>query len=854
MDKIFLTLLNMSINATYIAIAVILLRLILKKSPRWIHCLLWAFVGIRLVFPNVFESRLSVIPSTEPIPIDTVEFTAPPINNEGIYFNQQDIPTTPIDITAAVDNAGSSQILTVTHIASIIWIVGIILLLAYTVISYLRLNNRVKINMEISRNVYICDEISSPFILGVFKPQIFIPSSMGEDERESVLLHERAHIRRFDHLWKPIAYLLLSVYWYNPILWLAYVLLCRDIELACDESVIKNLSAEDKKKYSTVLLNASCERRLIAACPLAFGEVGVKSRIKSILNYKKPGFWIILLSLIVCIAVSVFLLTDPKKEESEENGFEGIEDITYFSELDDTSLKLIEADLYSENPTVKIEVTTSNEKTLIFGEEFHVYRYLDGEWINCSRTDDTIWTLLAFFASHNQVMRHTYSLRMHDLSNVGRYKFVTDFLIDKEGPDKDGKFPEYEIGFEFTLTKVVELIKPSKLFYDFTEGLTLTYKSSPDPITPAITLNRLNNTYMFTHSAFSSYIDIGEYKLYINRLELDSYDMTRHYVLDRVENGFAFNEALSSSIPKYSYKAGEPAQTPVPDGAVFEGEFSTSFVSMIYDDIWFDGDGDGIDEYYSISVGYTSGLFSFILHLSEGDYKTSATFYTDCADLRFSTSEENGLCINTIEENGVITTLDVIFDGERISIPQMDNENPQTVQTVIESYATVKEIHDDYIVVTEGDNGHIHTNDATLESKTEFIFYVYNPNDFRVGYDVIIYHDGIFDNDTELPSAVPSHVKVVNIAEDDKPNTVKVNHGYIEEVSDEGFYIIVNKGEGGYIHTNDSSLAQETRFKFSTLNFDLDFSVGDKVSIAHTGEFVMDGIPCGTPLSIDIIS
>ena len=266
MEKVFLTLLNMSINATYIALAVILIRLILKRAPRWIHCLLWVFVGIRLVFPNVLESNLSVIPSSEPIQIDAVESAAPTTVDGVQYFNQFGNPVIPSDITPIVENTNTPNPWTVTHIASVVWIVGIIALILYAVISYFRLKHRVRIKAELSKNVYVCDDISSPFILGVFKPVIYIPSSMGVDERESVLLHERAHIRRFDHIWKPLAYLLLSVYWFNPVLWISYAILCRDIELACDESVIKNLTVEEKKKYSTVLLNASCERRLISAC------------------------------------------------------------------------------------------------------------------------------------------------------------------------------------------------------------------------------------------------------------------------------------------------------------------------------------------------------------------------------------------------------------------------------------------------------------------------------------------------------------------------------------------------------------------------------------------------------------
>ena len=310
MEALFLKLFNMSVTASWIVLAVIILRPLLKKAPKAVTVFLWGLVGIRLICPFSFESVLSLIPSGEILPNDILTTKTPAIDSGISYFNQAVNPVINNSLAPVVgDSVNPMQV--VAFIAAVIWIIGIATMLIYAVISYIRIYRQVREGVRQDGNIYVCDRISAPFILGVFRPKIYLPSSIDKQDAEYVIAHERAHLKRRDHLIKPFGFLLLTVYWFNPVIWIAYILLCRDIELACDERVINELGDQAKKPYSSALINCSMPRRSVAACPLAFGEVGVKSRIKSVLNYKKPAFWIIAAALALCVILPVVFLTNP---------------------------------------------------------------------------------------------------------------------------------------------------------------------------------------------------------------------------------------------------------------------------------------------------------------------------------------------------------------------------------------------------------------------------------------------------------------------------------------------------------------------------------------------------------------
>jgi len=311
MSEIFLKIINMSISASYIVLAVLLLRLLLKKVPKWITVVLWSIVAVRLVCPFSIESARSLIPSSEVVSPDIMMDRTPEINTGIPFVNRVVNPVISGSFTPDPGTSANPLQLWIPTFA-LIWIVGMVALLIYTVISYAKVKRKIGTAVLLRDNIYQSENVVSPFVLGIIKPKIYLPFDMNEKDMAYVVAHETAHIRRKDHLWKPLGFLLLTLHWFNPLMWLGYVLLCRDIELACDEKVIGELDRDARADYSQALLSCSVNRRMIAACPLAFGEVGVKDRIKSVLNYKKPAFWIIIIAVAACVVVAVCFLTNPQ--------------------------------------------------------------------------------------------------------------------------------------------------------------------------------------------------------------------------------------------------------------------------------------------------------------------------------------------------------------------------------------------------------------------------------------------------------------------------------------------------------------------------------------------------------------
>ena len=364
MGGVFSKVLNMSIAASWLILAVIVLRLLLRKAPKWIRCILWGIVAVRLICPVSFESTLSLVPNAEDINSAMVRFSGEsmaagggptivsPIEIDGgasmdarsdgivggasmdarsdgivggasMDIRSDDIDSgVPVSVRPDGTAAGGHSLAAESRAnlpylwmetGGILWIIGLGCLLGYALIGYLRLRGSVSEAILLRDNIWIGDRVASPFILGMFRPRIYLSSSAEESQMGYMLAHEQAHIRRGDHWWKLLGYLLLAVYWFNPLSWVAYILLSRDMELACDEKVIRGLDEAEKKSYLFALLNCSTQRRMVLACPPAFGEVGVKQRVNAVLDYKKPGFWMVLVSVFVCLIVAVcFLTTSPK--------------------------------------------------------------------------------------------------------------------------------------------------------------------------------------------------------------------------------------------------------------------------------------------------------------------------------------------------------------------------------------------------------------------------------------------------------------------------------------------------------------------------------------------------------------
>ena len=349
MAAVFLKLLNLSISASWLVLAVLVLRLVSKRSPKWMNVLLWGIVALRLVLPFSVESALSLIPSAETVSPAVVQFDPAPTITSGVSIIDNAVNPSLSEHFAAVPTMSVNPLYVWTEIAGWVWLIGLGTMLLYALVSYLRLRRRVRVSLPVQDHIYLCDAISSPFILGVVKPHIYLPSGLDEVQRQNVLSHEQAHLARRDHWWKPLGFALLAVYWFNPVLWLAYALLCRDIELACDERVIRTMDESAVKTYSTVLLACSMPRKAVITCPLAFGEVGVKERVKNALRYKKPAFWVVAASVAVCVVVAVCFLTNPPTD-TDAAGLIGFhrERVTYADVTDENGAQPSNVQLTAE--------------------------------------------------------------------------------------------------------------------------------------------------------------------------------------------------------------------------------------------------------------------------------------------------------------------------------------------------------------------------------------------------------------------------------------------------------------------------------------------------------------------------
>ena len=309
MAALFEKLLSMSAAAGWMVLAVVALRLALCRAPKWTRCWLWALVGVRLVLPVSLKSPLSLVPRS-PVEVGAVLPEAPAALPQQLPQGVGGYPA------AAADAPAADPELTV--VLSWLWLAGVLLLLGYALLSVIRLRRRVAEAVLLEGRVWQCDRVDTPFILGVLRPKIYLPSDLPPAALEPVLAHESAHLARRDHWWKPLGFLLLAVYWFHPLVWLAYGLFCRDLELACDERVVRRLDGAGRKAYSQALLTCSAERRVLAACPLAFGEGNVKGRIRAALRYRKPAFWLVLAAAAACIVAAVCFLTDPVRHPTLE--------------------------------------------------------------------------------------------------------------------------------------------------------------------------------------------------------------------------------------------------------------------------------------------------------------------------------------------------------------------------------------------------------------------------------------------------------------------------------------------------------------------------------------------------------
>ncbi len=411
MSTVFLKILNMSISASWMVLAVLILRLLLKKAPKWIGVLLWGIVAIRLICPFSIESAISLIPSAETVSPEIMMDWTPEIST-GI--DPLDKVVNPI-ITgsfAPKPYASANPLQILIPVFGNLWLLGIFVMMTYSAVSFLLLRRKVSAAVLLRDNIFQSERVLSPFVLGLIKPKIYLPFQINEQDMEQVIAHEKAHIRRKDHWWKPLGFLILTLHWFNPLMWLGYALLCRDIELACDEKVIKDLDADQKADYSQALLNCSVNRTAIAACPLAFGEVGVKGRVRSVLNYKKPAFWLLVIAIVATVAVAVCFLTNPsprRLKNIEWNDWDTVthtntavliseggkghyvgsvkkEDLEalYNIKISDKELSLDRGEDRDKSHTIILGIATDSSQITSYNHGIHIHFYADfsAVWVN----------------------------------------------------------------------------------------------------------------------------------------------------------------------------------------------------------------------------------------------------------------------------------------------------------------------------------------------------------------------------------------------------------------------------------------------------------------------------------------
>ena len=431
MADIFLKILNMSISAGWLVLAVLVLRVILKKAPKWINSVLWGIVGLRLIMPISFESVLSLIPSAETV---SKEPNSPrPYFESGVIVVDNQVNDYLKDHYFEGVTRPTGYFIDVTTVLAVVWFIGIIALLIYALVSYIRLKNTVATAVLLRENIYQCEKVSTPFVLGIIKPWIYLPFNITKDCAEYVIAHERAHIKRKDHLWKPLGFLLLTLHWFNPLMWLGYVLLCRDIELACDEKVVKEFSNDQKADYSQALLSCSVNRKIIAACPLAFGEVGVKNRVKSVLSYKRPAIWLMAVAVIVSIAVAVCFLTNPKTKKRQSDNYTIYCNVVG-AECDNIVFEYIYGTLNKDYPYICVNWTNNTEDELCFGNEFAIYK--DGKLYEPK--EEIFFDLLLYSVKSGKSKSENYALSSYELKPNESYVLEKSFYL-KSNPDRKYK-------------------------------------------------------------------------------------------------------------------------------------------------------------------------------------------------------------------------------------------------------------------------------------------------------------------------------------------------------------------------------------------------------------------------------
>lgn len=592
MTELFIKIINMSLSPVWLIGVVILFRLFFHRAPKWLNPVLWGLVGLRLLLPFSIESAFSLIPSAEVISPQIMYEQTPTIHSGIAVLNNTVNPV--IGEAFAPQPGDSANPLQIWLPAlAVIWLCGTLIMLFYAAVSYVRLRRQVRTAVLFRDNIYLSEAVSTPFVLGLIRPRILLPQYLADEgctfsasdipsyAVDHVIAHEQAHLRRHDHWWKPLAFLLLSIHWFNPAIWLANILFCRDIELACDEQVIRNMDAAHRADYSQALLSLSVPHCRIAACPLAFGEAGVKARVKNVLHYRKPAFWVILAAVAACILTAVCFLTDPSPispaSEAQTSFSDGsaVAWIDYFYSDDMPWGGQAEIN-FPEFPGVTfrwdpghVEAVTENEITPLFSgmPVWNVY-FTDLTGDGLPELCATVSFGSGLIDERIEVYDYAHG-QLYELASRGNYDYVLS-LEENQLTVTEYRYGNHEI---VTAVGTPEIQNGILVLASRTEMDTLTMSgtyvfdgsdSSDADISSESTLTlKQDGTFYLSFSPLSSYLGHGLYTINQNHLTLHTEDGKYTYVFDMVGGSLVFDAVASSE---------ETFLSGMYDGAVFAPE------------------------------------------------------------------------------------------------------------------------------------------------------------------------------------------------------------------------------------------------------------------------------------------
>ena len=634
MSELFLKIVNMSISASWVVIAVLTLRFCLKKAPKWVNVLLWGIVAARMVFPFSIESVLSLIPSAETISPTIMMEQSPSVQTGVPALNHVINPVISSSFTPAPGASANPLQIWIPVLAGI-WLFGIAALFLYSAVSYWRLRRKVCEAVILRGNIYQSEKVCTPFVLGIIKPKIYLPYHMDSREMDHVIAHEQTHIRRKDHWWKPLGFLLLTIHWFNPLMWLSYILLCRDIELACDEKVIREMGNEQRADYTQALVACSVNRRVIAACPLAFGEAGVKERVKSVMHYKKPAFWIVLASVVICAVVAVCFLTDPV-------GFRFDADATPIVSANHFDMRNADEPVVTEMNQAQIEELSSRLAGLKSSRRSDRFAGLTPGYQISARLQDGSYIRISGYNLSDDTMV--------DVEQGGKRYAVSDREFQEylsricAGGDVSAaidlqplraQYPEYfDLDASTGLDVYVWQMAPDSYYF----GL-LPHAASPrDSTAQELLALRGASSEQMRYILAAYALDPDDIHVIPWQNPISSY-IPECWIV--TENGESLEEKQAQYIQTVS--------------AMLFGEGNTLLHDdyPIYDSIVFDVDGDGIDEVCVLGFGRTSGLFTFTFRAAEigaDTLKYDTLFCTEWYDLSFIRGDDGVVRVQGIDQ------------------------------------------------------------------------------------------------------------------------------------------------------------------------------------------------------------